>query len=253
MGNAGGARGLTAFYDIDTPVTRAKLARGEEQYLSAALIPRYDLYLSFTGGPTLRELETVHGAKRALPLYCCVDPDFYYPESVATQWDLAYLGTHSDDRLPGLERLLLEPARQWEQGRFAVVGPLYPRDFIWPANVHRADHLPPAEHRGFYNAQRFTLNITRADMIRAGYSPSVRLFEAAACGTPIISDEWPGLEEFFVPGEEILVASSTEQVNELLRELPEGDRETIGGKARRRVLAEHSAARRAEELEGYVR
>jgi len=246
------ARGLTAFYDIDTPVTLAKLARGDEEYLSADLIPRYDLYLSFTGGKTLRDLETVHGARRARPLYCSADPELYYPEPVPVQWDMGYLGTYSDDRQPALERLLLAPARRWPEGRFTAVGPLYPPDLPWPPNVSRADHLPPAEHRGFYNAQCFTLNITRAAMRLAGYSPSVRLFEAAACGTPIISDPWPGLEQFFTPGEEILTAETTEEALHYLQRLPERARQTLGERARRRVLARHTAAHRAEELEGYV-
>jgi len=113
-------------------------------------------------------------------------------------------------------------------------------------------HLEPKKHRAFYNAQRFTLNVTRADMIRAGYSPSVRLFEAAACGTPIISDEWDGLSDFFTPGEEILLARTTEDVLEILGEMPESDARAIGARARERVLAAHTAAHRAAELEAFI-
>src|SRR5215203_1359041 len=141
------AGGVTAFYDIDTPVTLAKLARGEEEYLSRRLIPHYQLYLSFTGGPTLRRLEEEYGAPVARPLYCSVDPALYYPEAAAAQWDLGYMGTYSDDRQPGLSRLLLEPARRWRSGRFAVAGPQYPRTIDWPTNVQRIEHLPPARHR----------------------------------------------------------------------------------------------------------
>lgn len=194
------ARGITAFYDIDTPVTLAKLERGDYEYVAPHLIPLFDLYLTFTGGPTLRRLENEYGSPRARPLYCSVDPDLYYPEPVPARWDLGYLGTYSDDRQPMLERLMLEPARRRPSARFAVAGPMYPDSIDWPANVERICHLPPAEHRAFYNAQRFTLNVTRADMIRAGHSPSVRLFEAAACGTAIISDLWAGLDEFLEPG-----------------------------------------------------
>ncbi len=200
------AGGLTAFYDIDTPVTLAKLERGDLEYLSPALIPRYDLYLSFTGGPTLERLEREFGSPRALPLYCSVDPSLYFPESCERKWDLGYLGTYSADRQPPLEALLVEPARRWGDGRFCVAGPQYPADIAWPTNVSRIEHLPPARHRAFYNQQAFTLNITRADMVRAGYSPSVRLFEAAACGVPIISDWWDGLGTVFRPGEEILIS-----------------------------------------------
>jgi spore maturation protein CgeB len=246
------ASGVTLFYDIDTPVTLARLAKGGVDYVSPALIARYDLYLSFTGGPTLRLLERKYRARAARALYCSVDPSLYYPEPVAPRWDLAYMGTYSDDRQPSLERLLLEPARQRPTGRFAVVGPLYPETLEFPANVERIAHLAPDDHRSFYNAQRFTLNITRADMIKAGYSPSVRLFEAAACGTPIISDSWRGLGSFFEPGEEILLAASARDVARHLSETSEEERVSIGRRARERVLASHTAQHRAEELEGHI-
>ncbi len=195
------AQGVTAFYDIDTPVTLAKLERGDTEYLSPDLIRRYDMYLSFTGGPTLQRLERQYGSPMARALYCSVDPERYHPEPAEPRWDLGYLGTYSDDRQPTVDRLLVEPARAWGEGRFVVAGPQYPGSIVWPANVARIEHLPPADHSAFYNAQRFTLNVTRADMIAAGWSPSVRLFEAAACGTPIISDWWAGLDSLFDPGQ----------------------------------------------------
>jgi spore maturation protein CgeB len=161
------------------------------------------------------------------------------------------MGTYSDDRQPPLELLLVDPARRWGAGRFVVAGPQYPPAIRWPENVERIEHLPPMEHRAFYNSQRFTLNVTRADMIRAGYSPSVRLFEAAACATPIISDYWEGLESFFRIGEELVVARSAEETLTCLRRTSEKERRQIGERARQRVLRQHSAARRAEELEQY--
>jgi spore maturation protein CgeB len=246
------ARGATAFYDIDTPVTLAKLARGEDEYLTRALVPRYDAYLSFTGGPTLARLEREYGSPMARPLYCSVDPALYYPDAAAPTWDLAYMGTYSDDRQPTLDRLLVEPARRWAAGRFAVVGPQYPADIAWPGNVERVAHLPPEEHRAFYNGQRFTLNVTRADMIAAGYSPSVRLFEAAACGTPIVTDAWDGLADFFLPGREILVARTAADTLAVLRDLPDDERRAVGERARARVLASHTADHRAAELEAYA-
>ncbi len=246
------ARGITAFYDIDTPVTLARLAAGEGDYLSRSLVPRYDLYLSFTGGPVLDELETRFGARRALPLYCSVDPALYAPEVRPTRWDLGYMGTYSADRQPTVERLLCAPARLWPQGRFAVAGPQYPRGVKWPGNVRRIVHLPPDKHRAFYNGQRFTLNVTRAAMLRAGWSPSVRLFEAAACATPIISDPWPGLDAFFKPGSEILIGRSAADVREFLHDMSEAERRALGGRARKRVLHGHTASHRAAELEGYA-
>ena len=181
-----------------------------------------------------------------------MDPSLYFPEAAELRWDLGYMGTYSDDRQPALERLALEPARRWPAGHFIVAGPQYPATIRWPANVERLSHLPPSEHRVFYNAQRFTLNITRADMVAAGYSPSVRLFEAAACATPIISDLWNGLDTIFVPGEEVLVAHRADDTLRYLREITEAERRVIGLRARARVLAEHTAAHRAAELEGYA-
>jgi len=246
------ARGITAFYDIDTPVTLAKLERGDHEYLHPRLVCRFDLYLSFTGGPILERLERELGARRALPLYCSCDPALYFPEEKEPRWELGYLGTYSADRQPTLESLLLEPARRRPDRRFAVAGPAYPKETAWPANVDRFEHLAPGDHRAFYNRQRYTLNVTRADMRRAGYSPSIRLFEAAACGTPIVSDDWPGLATFFEPGREILLAATPEEVAAILRHVPESERRRIGQRARKRVLAEHTAAHRAATLESYL-
>jgi spore maturation protein CgeB len=246
------ARGLTAFYDIDTPVTLARLQSDRSDYLAVRQIPGYHLYLSFTGGPTLDLLQASYGSPMARALYCSVDPDLYYPEDVAPRWDLGYLGTYSDDRQPVLERLMLSAARGWRAGRFVVAGPQYPESIAWPANVERETHLAPSEHRTFYNAMRFTLNVTRADMVRAGYSPSVRLFEAAACGTPIISDRWTGLETLFAPGLEILLSASGRDTLTYLRDIDDTERRAIGTRARERVLTSHTAAHRARELESFV-
>jgi len=246
------AQGVTAFYDIDTPITLAKLARNECDYLSYELVPRYGIYLSFTGGPLLREIEQRYGSPMARPLYCSVDPELYYPDAASEKWMLGYLGTFSDDRQPTVERLLLHPAKMEPKMRFVVAGPQYPKTISWPANVDHIVHLNPAEHRAFYNSQRFTLNVTRADMVRAGYSPSVRLFEAAACGTPVISDEWTGLDKFFTPGEEILLARTTADANRILHSWSAEEARELGMRARKRVLAEHTAAHRAEELEAFI-
>lgn len=246
------AQGVTAFYDIDTPVTLGRLADGDIDYLSRALISKYNLYLSFTGGAILERLEKEFGSPMARALYCSVDPELYFPQASTRKWDLGYMGTYSDDRQPALESLLLEPARSWKEGRFVVAGPQFPAKIQWPRNVKRIVHLAPGKHRPFYNAQKFTLNITRARMVQAGFSPSVRLFEAAACGTPIISDYWDGLDMFFRPGLEILLARSSNEALSITRDLPESERELIGNRARARVLAEHTARHRAVALEGYI-
>ena len=243
------ARGVTAFYDIDTPVTLAKLGRGDYEYLSPEIIPGYDVYLSFTGGPTLDLLERTYGSPAARALYCSVDPTLYAPTGETKRWDLSYLGTYSPDRQPTLERLLVEPARALPQRRFVVAGPQYPADIDWPANVERIEHLPPAEHAAFYSASRFTLNVTRADMIATGWSPSVRLFEAGACGTPIVSDIWDGIDSLFVPGREILTAHDGDTV---ITAIEGADATTMGEAARARVLDAHTAAHRAAELDAHL-
>ncbi len=239
------AQGTTCFYDIDTPVTLAKLARGDHEYLSPEIIPGYDIYFSFTGGPTLVRLEEEFGSPCARPLYCSVDTSRYRPLDLPARWDLSYLGTYSPDRQPTLDRLLMEPARRRPDLRFVVAGPQYPEEIEWPDNVERIAHLPPSEHPAFYSASRFTLNVTRADMIAAGWSPSVRLFEAGACATPIISDCWRGIDSIFEPGEQIVLAEAPEDVLAAL----DGSAGEMGRAAREAVLAHHSAGRRAEQLE----
>jgi spore maturation protein CgeB len=241
------ARGVTAFYDIDTPVSLAALARGDCEYLVPELVPRFDLYLSFTGGPTLERLERELGARRAVAFHCFVDPDAYRPTHAEPRWAAGYLGTYGADRQAALDRLLLEPARVRPDLRFVVAGPQYPAGLRWPGNVERIEHLPPPDHRAFYAAQRVTVSVTRADMRRAGWSPSVRLFEAAACAVPVVTDAWPGIEDFFVPGREILVEDTAAALA-----LDAAELRSIGERARRRVLAEHTAEHRVEALERLV-
>jgi spore maturation protein CgeB len=247
------ARGVTGFYDIDTPVTLASLARGACDYLEPALMPGYDLYFSFTGGPTLELLERKWHSPLAQALYCSVDPELYHPVPAVRIYDLGYLGTYSDDRQPMLDALLIEPARRAPHLRFIVAGPQYPASIDWPENVTRIDHVGPDDHPAFYASCRYTLNVTRADMVAAGYSPSVRLFEAAACGTPIISDFWEGLESFFQPGEEIVIARSADGVLARLLATYESERKAMSLAARAQVLDNHTSMHRAVEFETALR
>jgi len=237
-----------SFYDIDTPVTLAKLDRGDEEYLARRQMPVFDTYFSFSGGEVLRQLEQQYGVRDARALYCSVDTNIYRNTGEACRWDLGYLGTYSPDRQPTLERLLIEPARRLPQMRFVVAGPQYPADIDWPDNVERIDHLPPAQHASFYSRQRFTLNVTRADMIAAGWSPSVRLFEAAACATPVISDDWRGLQDLLPDREAILIAQDTGDVVGILENLSAGERGRIGEAARHRIVNDHNGVARANEL-----
>ena len=240
------------FYDIDTPITIERLRRqGSTEALRAEDIPHLDAYLSFTGGPLLGEIESRFGARRAVPFYCSVDPALHQPRPAGERFAcaLSYLGTYSEDRQPKLERLLVAPAEQMPAERFVLAGAQYPDTIGWPDNLWRWEHVPPSEHADVYCSSRFTLNLTRDHMVAAGWSPSVRLFEAAACGAAIISDIWPGLDQLLTPGEEVLLASDTADVVRLLQDTTEGQRRQIGAAARARVLREHSSTARAAELE----
>jgi spore maturation protein CgeB len=243
------------FYDIDTPVTVASLRKGPTDYLRPDQVPLFARYLSFTGGPFLTEVvEGELGAREARPLFCSVDADRYRrtepdPELAA---ELAYMGTFAPDRQPVIERFLNGVAERLPEHRFLVAGPQYPEDLRWADNVRLISHLPPARHPAFYSSARWQLNATRADMVAAGWSPSVRLFEAGAVGAPVISDFWEGIDQLFVPGEEILIPESTEEVVEVLATWSEERRRALGEAFRARVLAEHTAECRAEELESYL-
>ncbi|MGI9145206.1 MAG: CgeB family protein [Chloroflexota bacterium] len=244
------------FYDLDTPVTLSALGQhgvampDGARYLTADLIPEFDLYLSFTGGPVLDELRTRWGARCVAPLYGSVDPSLHTRIAnppAHLRCALGYLGTYAPDRQPSLERLLMQPARGRPMDRFFVVGSLYPQDIDWPTNVHTLRHLAPQEHAAFYSASRTTLSITRQAMLDWGYSPSGRLFEAASCGTPVLTDRFPGVEEFFTPDDEILVVDTSSDVEAALN-LSDAELQRIGTAARERALAQHTGANRAREL-----
>ncbi len=243
------------FYDIDTPITLAALrGHGAIEYLRAEDIPRYAAYLSFTGGPVLGELEQRFGARRAEALFCSVDPDLYRPSASSPEFgcDLSYLGTYAADRQPKLLRLLDGAAALLPESRFLVAGPQYPAETAWRENVRHVEHVGPADHPVFYSSSRFTLNLTRQNMVAAGHSPSVRLFEASACGAAILSDDWRGLSEFLTAGEEILLPKHAAEVRDILLHISDRERKAIGARARERILAEHTADHRAAQFEQIV-
>jgi spore maturation protein CgeB len=249
------AAAVKAFYDIDTPITLADLReRGAAEYLRQEQIAGFDLYLSFTGGPVLRELELKFGARLAAPLYCSFDPAEYRPRARSRRFacDLSYMGTYAADRQPKIEQLFCEPARMLPGAKFLLAGPQYPRKVSWPHNVRRITHLNPRWHPLFYSSSRLTLNVTRRHMVQAGYSPSVRLFEAAASGATLISDNWPGLDTFFTPGQQILLPTSSDDVVRYLTEVDDAELQRIGMAAHERVMAEYTSDHRARELEALV-
>ncbi len=245
-------RPLRVFYDLDTPVTLQNLEHGDLDYLCRDQIPGFDLYLSFTGGNILQLLEQRWGARLALPLYGCVDSEIHrrVPARGDLRCAMSYMGTFADDRQHKVEAFFVEPARRRPQAQFVLAGSLYPRGRRWPSNVHLLEHVAPTDHPALYSSSRLTLNVTRDGMARYGYCPSGRFFEAAACGTPVITDSWPGLETFFVPGDELLVAGSVEDVLQAL-DSTDAELSRLAWRARERTLAEHTGEDRAAQLLSY--
>jgi spore maturation protein CgeB len=243
-------RSLSVFYDLDTPVTLGRLARGETPpYIGPTGLSSFDLVLSYTGGRALTELRKRLGARRVAPLYGHVDPRIHRPAPALPHYraDLSYLGTFAADRQATLQSLFVEPARRCAHRRFLIGGAQYPDDFPWSDNIFFVRHLPPGEHPAFFSSCRLALNITRRDMVQMGYCPSGRLFEAAACGAATLSDAWDGLDAFFTRGEEILVARDTDDVLAALA-LEDNEIRRLATAARERVLAQHTSDRRADDL-----
>jgi spore maturation protein CgeB len=240
----------TVFYDMDTPVTLARLAHGEPvPYIPENGLGDFDLVLSYTGGRALQALRDNLGARRAAALYGWVDTAVYQRSEPRPdfQADLSYLGTYSADRQDALNALFLEPARGLPSRHFVIGGAMYPSSLKWPSNVKHYDHVAPPEHAAFYSSSTLTLNITRGSMAAMGYCPSGRLFEAAACGTTVVSDWWEGLETFFQPGEEILIATDRSDAMAALGRSP-GELQRIAERARARALECHTAEMRVARL-----
>jgi spore maturation protein CgeB len=245
-----GTAARRVFYDLDTPVTLARLEAGQPvDYVPPDGLGEFDLVLSYTGGGALAALQERLGARSVAPLYGHVDPNAHRPVEIdgCQRAALSYLGTFARDRQPALLRLFIEPARLRPAERFVLGGSGYPQDFPWQTNIWYRNHVAPGEHPAFFCSSKLTLNITRADMAASGYCPSGRLFEAAACGAPLLSDSWPGLEDFFTPGEEILVARSTDEAVAAIESSPD-TLQRVARAARERTLSEHTSAHRAQQL-----
>lgn len=248
------ARVLKVFYDLDTPVTLSRLQAGDDvPYIGPNGLRDFDLVLSYTGGCALEELSSRLGARRVAPLYGHVDPEIHRPVAPLSHYraDLSYLGTYSEDRQRTLQALLANPARTRLDLRFLIGGAQYPDDFPWSPNIYFVRHLPPSEHAPFFCSSRMTLNVTRRAMAEMGWCPSGRLFEAAACGVPIISDAWNGIDAFFEQGREIILAENESDTLAAV-ELSDGELRAIARCARERTLEQHSSERRAAELVSLV-
>lgn len=245
---AGSPAPIRCFYDLDTPVTLARLQAGETvAYIGPDGLAGFDLVLSYTGGAALTGLQQLLHARRVVPVYGSVDPATHRPAAGDRAYALSYLGTYAQDRQAALETLFVAPARQRPGARFVIGGAQYPADFPWTRNLDFVRHVPPPDHPAFYARSRMTLNVTRAAMAAMGWCPSGRLFEAAACGVPILSDAWEGLDAFFTPDDEILVANDTAAALAAL-DRPDAELAGIARRARDRALTEHSAARRARDM-----
>lgn len=241
---------VRCFYDLDTPVTLAALEAHENvDYVGPEGFRGFDLVLSYTGGGALDALRERLCASQVAPLYGAVDPDLHQAAEGRAQYrgTLSYLGTYAEDRQPALERLFVAPCRRCRAERFVIAGALYPQSFPWAENMFFVRHLPAAEHPSFYASSRLTLNVTRRAMAQMGWCPSGRLFEAAACGAPILTDCWDGLDSFFTPGQEILVVGTTEEAVAAMH-LPDAELRRIAGRAHERTMAEHTALHRAREM-----
>lgn len=241
---------IKAFYDLDTPVTLDAARRGPVPYLPAKGLSDFDLVLSYTGGQALGELATRLGARRVAPLYGSADPEAHFPVEPVKRFRgiLSYLGTYTEDRQQSVDKLFLQAASRMPEEHFVLAGAQYPSSISWGPNISYIPHVPPPLHPAFFSSSRATINITRGLMAAYGYCPSGRLFEAAACGAPLLSDKWDGLEIFFKPGEEVLLVADTEEVLGALS-LSDAELRKLACAARARVLAEHTPDRRAMELE----
>ena len=242
------------FYDLDTPVTLGRMRQGlHVPYIGPRGLRDFDLVLSFTGGAALTELREQLGAKCVAPLYGSVDVSVHRAVPGVDRYsaDLSYLGTYAEDRQSILKELFIDSAQRLPNLKFLLGGSQYPIGFPWTANIFYVSHVPPSEHPAFYCSSRMTLNVTRGAMASMGYCPSGRLFEAAACGVPILSDEWPGIDEFFMPGREILVAHSTDDAVAALQ-FDDQELGAIANRARDRVLANHTGDLRARDFEDAI-
>lgn len=247
------AEGTTVFVDIDAPITLRRLENGELPHPERGLIRRYDIHLSVAGGPALRTLEHAYGCGTARAFLPMVDPRELRPiRADAPRWHLGYLGAYRPERASRLERLLLGPARQDGALSACLAGAGYQDDVAWPSNVERLGHLPAPERSRFYARQRFALHVTDDARALGTWSPCVGLFEAAACGVPVISDPWDGLDYFFRPGAEIFVAETAEDVLRIVHDTDESEARMVGERARRRVLGRDTSEHRVRQLEQHL-
>lgn len=240
------------YWDVDAPATLERVG-GDPNDPFRSLIPAYDLVLTYGGGPPVAEAYETLGARRCVPIYNALDAVTHHPAERDPRYeaDLVFVGNRLPDREERVEEFFFRAADLCPRQRFLLGGNgWHERDV--PANVERLGHVYTRDHNVINASARCVLNISRASMARFGYSPATRVFEAAGAGACLITDAWHGIDHFFVPDEEILVAENGEEVAELLGSLKPERAAAIGRAALERVRAEHTYARRAEQTEALL-
>jgi spore maturation protein CgeB len=237
------------FWDVDAPATLDRLESKESDPLRA-LVPEYDLVLTYGGGRPLVDRYLALGARVCVPIYNGLDPLTHHPVPASGDFrsHLSFLANRLPDREARAERFFFRVAERHPDKRFLLGGSGWEHKDV-PPNVKYVGHVSTRDHNTFNASAGAVLNVSRDSMAGAGYSPATRLFEAAGAGACIITDAWAGIEQFFEPGAEILVAETGEEVGEALRGLTDMTRDRLGASARRRALADHTYAGRALDVE----
>ncbi len=241
------------FWDVDAPATLDRVNESDSDYFKD-LIPQYDLILTYGGGDPVVNAYRKLGAKNCFPIYNALDPSTHHPVEREARFeaDLAFLGNRLPDREKRVEDFFLTPASQTPGCRFILGGNGW-HDKPMSANINYIGHVFTRDHNALNCSPKAVLNISRDSMAKYGFSPATRVFEAAGAGACIITDYWIGIETFFEPGKEILVARSGDEVKEILSGLSKEQAEQIGQAALKKVLAEHTYTHRAAELDRILR
>jgi spore maturation protein CgeB len=247
-----GPETLVVFWDVDAPAT---LDRLEQDPLDPfrALVPRYDLVLTYGGGQPVIQAYEGFGAKRCVPVYNALDPSTHFPVPPDPRFagDLGFLGNRLPDREARVEEFFLRAAAAVPDRTFLLGGSGW-GDKPVTSNVHYVGHVYTRDHNAFNSTPTAVLNVNRESMARYGFSPPTRVFEAAGAGACLITDEWEGIELFLEPGNEVLIAGSGEEVAEHLSALDAMLAKRIGSAARRRILSEHTYDHRAIQVEALL-